>query len=71
MLKITTFIISDSLLCKVGISLFLWEVQFLSRANPAEKTTKFYMGLFDLNAWYQVSLLLSKTLFRPSQQPYF
>ncbi len=45
---------SDSLLSKVGITLFLWEVQFVSIQNPTEKTSKFYMGLFDLNAWYQV-----------------
>jgi hypothetical protein len=46
----------DALLSKIGITLFLWEVLFAPKDNSSENPfSKFYIGLFDLNAWYLVS----------------
>ena len=39
-------------LCNSGLAVFLWQVYARNQPQP-----KHYLGVFDLNAWYQVSLV--------------
>lgn len=61
----------DCFLSKIGITIFLWEVQFSSRSNPTEKLTRYYMGIFDLNNWYQAQMPIQVVLEPRTQCSYF
>ena len=43
------------LVCNSGLSIFLWQVYARNVPKP-----RYFLGVFDLNAWYQVSSSASR-----------
>ena len=42
---------NDNILCSLGMCTFLW--QTIAKISDSEQISQYYMGIFDLNAWYQ------------------
>ena len=60
---------ADNSLCNLGISAFLW--QCYSKDTKGERVSRHYLGIFDLNAWYQEHMPNFVQLEDGVQCPYF
>ena len=59
----------DNSLCNLGISAFLW--QCYTKNVNGERVSRHYLGIFDLNAWYQEHMPSYVQLEDGVQCPYF
>lgn len=49
----------DSMLSKMGLTVFVWEVQLVEKHDSTQRSWRYYLGLFDLNGWYLVRISFS------------